>query len=164
MSLTQRDANQIIQHTHDEEHNANRVFLVNGLNLDTKEISSTLGKTLQDVIGKINFNPQPIGSPALAPSIQTIEVPVIVKQYEMIEKPVYIHETKIVEIEKPVIVEVVKYIEIEKQILVKEQLIVEIKVPEIIREYEKIPFLAKLAVFGFLGMSLLTNIILLIKK
>ena len=164
MKLTQRDANQIIQHSHDEEHNANRVMLVNGLNIDAKEISSQIAMGLSDVIGKINFSPTPFGSSALLPSIQTIEIPVIVKQYEMIEKPIYISEVKIIEIEKPIIVETIRYIEIEKQIVVKEQLIVEIKVPEIIQQYEKIPLWVKISLIAFLGISLLTNLMLLIRK
>lgn len=155
MKLTQRDTNQIIQHTHDEDHNANRVILVNGLNIDSEQIANSIG----NAIGKLNFNASQADT-----TVKTIEVPVIVKEYETIyiDRPVI--ETKIIEVEKPIYVETLKIIEIEKPIVVKEQLIVEIKVPEIIKQYESIPLWIKLSFILLLGTSLLTNIIMLIKK
>lgn len=155
MKLTQRDTNQIIQHTHDEDLNANRVVLVNELNIDSDKIANSIG----NAIGKINFS-----APQNNVSIKSIEVPVIVKEYETIyiDRPVI--ETKLIEIEKPIYLEVLKIIEIEKPIVVKEQLIVEIKVPEIIKQYESIPLWMKLSFGLLLGISLLMNILMLIKK
>lgn len=165
-NLTQRDTDQIFKHSHDEKLNANRVTIVDGIKIDTSNIEHAITSAFG------NLKMLEIKAPAFpsdfytqkSKDIQVIEVPVIVKEYETIEKPVYISEVRVIEVEKPIIIETVKYIEIEKQIVVKEQLIVEIKIPEIIRQYEKIPIWVKISLAAFLGTSLLTNIILLIRK
>lgn len=165
MKLTQLDHNQIVKQAYDEEANANRVYLVNGLNLDTKAISDSL----VNAIGNIEFagrtNPNTFVTNTT--EYKTLEIPttVIVKEPQIIyvDRPVV--ETKFVEVEKPVMVETVKFIEIEKQIVVREQQIVEIKIPEIIKQYDnnESKFI-KLAFVILMGISLLTNLFLIIKK
>lgn len=162
--ITQLDSDQIVKYSFDEEHKANRVILVNGLSIDSDKISNSIANSLNESLKKVNFNSNAKSNHPV--EIKTIEVPIIVKEYEVIqiEKPVVVFETKIVEIERPIIIEQPKIIEIEKQIVVKEQQIIEIKIPEIIRQYEPIPLWMKVSLVLFLGISILTNIILLIKK
>lgn len=150
--LTMRDANQIIQHTHDEQLNANRVVLVgNSIDVDSDKIANSVG----NAISKLNFN-----YPQQTP-IQIVEVPIIVKEQEIVYVDRVVVETKFIEIEKPIYLETQKIIEIEKQIVVKEQLIV--KVPEFITKFEPIPLWMKVSFALFLGLSLIINLISVIK-
>lgn len=162
MKLTQLDSSQISRQVFDEESNANRVYLVNGLNIDTKAISDSL----VNAIGNIEFlgrtNPDTFVTNTT--EYRTLEVPTIIKEPQIIyvDRPVI--ETKIVEVEKPIIIENVKIIEIEKQIIVTEQKIVEVKIPEIIKQYTSEPLWVKLTFVVLMGISLLMNFILILKK
>jgi hypothetical protein len=155
MRLTQRDTDQIIKHTHDEQLNASRVVLVNGIDVDSDKIANAMG----DAIGKLNFN-QPSTN---VPSFHNIEVPVIVKEYQpiYIDRPVV--EIKIVEIEKPVIVEKIQVVEIEKQLIVYKPEIVRVEIPVIITKYEPIPKWVKVSFIVFLGLLIINMFSTLLK-
>lgn len=157
MKLTQLDNNQILKHSFDEDKNALRMHLADGIQLDTSNIESAIKNAFSD----IKLPQVPL---TMSPSIQKIEVPVIVKEYEIIEKPVIIQEVKVIEVEKPIIIEQLRIVEIEKQIVVIQQQIVEVKVQEFIKQYEPIPSWIKYSVILFLAMSVLTNLIMLFKK
>lgn len=156
MKLTQRDPHQIVQHTHDEEHNATRVIFAQGLQLDTSNIESAIKDAFQHIkMPASTFDASPLLS---IPNIQTISIPTIVTEYKTIEVPVFVDRIQYVD--RNVYIEVPKIIEIEKQTIVKEQLITEVKIPMIIKEYVNIPLWFKLAV----GASILTNLLLMFKK
>ena len=158
MTLTMRDPNQITQHTHDEEHNATRVILAQGIQLDTSNIESAL----KEAFSNMKMPEYPSSSISAVPSIQVVEVPVIVKEQEIVYVDRIVVETRVVEIEKPIYLETLKIVEIEKQIIVEKQLYV--KVPEFITKYEPIPSWMKVSFALFLGLSLVINILSMLLK
>jgi hypothetical protein len=119
---TLRDANQIVSAEHYEEHNAKRVYIVNGEmpTINVPEIK----------IPEIKL-----------PEMQKIEVPVIVKevQIEKIEVPVIVKEIEIKEVQSQVVV-VDKQLQIERvEIPVVQKEIEVIEKPVIITQYKDLP-------------------------
>lgn len=161
-NLSQLDVNQIKTRTFDAENDAERVVLVGeNLSIDSDKIIDAIKQGIKDIklqVPDIIFPEQKsqelIEKHIFIPKIETVEIPVILKEieYREIEKPIYIE--KIVTIEKPVYI--TEYKEIEKQVIVKEIEIREVKVE---RHY---PFILKLTavcqvvlMFGILLINLL---------
>ena len=143
--ITQRDHNQIVSYEHNEDFNAKRVYVVNGLSefisKEDKKIEPTIIKEVQ---------------------IQTIEVPVIIKQTEIreVEKPIIIYQEKIEIIEVPKIIYETK--EIVKEVI-KQVPIIQTKVETIekpIYIYKDTEKLVKAAI----ALQLLLTIVLMLKK
>lgn len=88
--------------------------------------------------------------------IREIKVPEIVKQYEIlkVEVPVIVKETeiKIIEIEKPIIITEIKVIEIEKPVIVKEIQVITEKVSEMPMIAKVCMVVQALAIVGILLM------------
>lgn len=161
-NITQMDPSQITRKLYDEKRNSTAVHIVDGLSINTESIEKAIKDAFKDV--KIETQ-APIANMLPSP-VQFKEIPVIIKETELqyIDRPIVVYETKIVEIEKPIIVTEIKVVEIEKQIVVKEQQIIEIKVPEIIKQYETIPLWFKVSFGLSFLLSLITNVLLIIKK
>lgn len=137
--ITHRDSTQVNIYEHDQEKDAKRVIIVGG---EMPKFDIALPEQ----------------------KIQTIEVPVIVKelqfkevdriiiqkelQIEKVEIPVIIQKTEVITIEKPVIVKEIEFKEVEKQVIVYRT------------EYKD---LTKW-VSALLAIQVLTSIILLLKK
>lgn len=143
-NISMLDAEQMGRQEHDGQHDAKRVIIVGG---DGSQIAESIKQSLKDlkievsqdkVIEAIHAIKMPefskeYGSPALTPSptpeirIERIEIPTIIKEIEYrtleVEKPVYITETKTIEI--PVVVPEVRIIEVEKQVVVVEPKIID---------------------------------------
>lgn len=118
--ISQLDNNQISKLVFDEENEAQRVVIVSGnvpdvkVDVDPSSITNAIMKGLEGF--KVDQASVP-WSPSL---IQTVEVPVIVKEtvIERIEVPVIVKEIEYREIKVPF--ETIKTIEIEKPIFIKQ--------------------------------------------
>jgi hypothetical protein len=145
--LTQLDVNQIHTRVYDEDAEAQRVIVING-NFPNNNNESSSGSI----------------------KIETIEVPVIIKDLEIkeVDKIITIPELKIIEVQKVLQdtkTEVIR-VEVPQIIIQKEVQIIEVEKPIIIREVQnvtipefKFPEWVKYAI----GAYLLMNLGLLIK-
>lgn len=123
LKLTQLDTNQITQRKFDEENDAERVVVVGqNLSVDSDKIARAIKESLKEI--KIttpdwpinnSFMPIEIEKHTFIPKIETIEVPIILKEieYREIEKPIYIE--KIVTVEKPIIIKEIEFREIVRE-------------------------------------------------
>lgn len=118
--LTQLDNSQISKMVFDEENDAQRVIIVSGevpdvtVSVDPKAITDAIIKGLESFKGETKTT-------VASSTVQTIEVPVIVKEIviERIEVPVIVKEIEYREIKVPF--ETIRTVEIEKPIIIKEQ-------------------------------------------
>ena len=125
-----RDVHEIHQNEHSEDHNARRVFIVGGANLDISIDESKLVNAVKEGLQNIEIKQQS-GSQStefVLPEIKfpefkiiEIEKQVFVPQIEtkIIEVPKIVTEIKVIEIEKPIITEIIKTIEIEKPVVIE---------------------------------------------
>jgi hypothetical protein len=127
--ITNLDVNQITRYTFDEEHQATRVVITGAelgdiqVSMDTEKMETLLGDIKSGMEADRN-KPLATTVPETKTVIQTIEVPVILK------------ETEIVKIEQQVIVKEIEYREIEKPIIVMQTEIIKIEVPVIQKEVQ----------------------------
>jgi hypothetical protein len=140
MSLTNRDPHQITQFEHDNENNAKRVVVVGQeINIDSAKIAESLEKALSNI--KVDLSQ---GSSNKEVQIQVVEiekqvfVPQI--QYEKVEVPVIVKETQIVEVEKIIYID--RMIRVEVPVIVKEIEIREFNSPS---EAPGTPMIVKIA-------------------
>lgn len=116
MKLTQRDHNQIVAHEHNEEFNAKRVYVVND---------------------QVQSDKTPI---QVHCNFERIEVPTIIKEYELkeIEKTIFLTEkdVQIHRIEIPVIIKEIEFRDIVREITLVEKEIERIEVPVIVKEIQ----------------------------
>ncbi len=119
-----RDPNQIVQYSHDEEYNAQRVTIVGG----DFGLADALKEGLKDLkieipTSKQTFEwPMTVEKEVLVKQYETLQIPQIIKEQEIkiVEVPKVIYETKFIEIEKPIIIKEVEIKVIEQQVIVKE--------------------------------------------
>lgn len=115
-----RDNLEMNQHEHDEGLNAKRVVVVGqgelDLDVDTEKITEALTEAMKGF--KIDMSNQPRTS-----EIKIVEIPtqVFVPQVEtkIVEVPVVVKETQVIEVEKPILTESVKIVEVEKPITIE---------------------------------------------
>lgn len=125
-----RDSHEIMQHEHSEVHNAKKVYLVGGANLDISIDETKFIDAVKEGLKNIEIKQQS-GSQVTEftmpeiklPEIQVVEIEkqVFVPQIEtkIIEVPKIVTEIKVVEIEKPIITEVIKTVEVEKPVFIE---------------------------------------------
>ena len=116
MNKSQRDPNQIMQYTHDEDQNAQRVTIVGG----DFGIAQAVKDSLKDLKLELPKQPEffPIEKEVIVKEYATLTVPQIIKEPQIIEVPKIVYETKIIEIEKPIVTTEIKIVE--RQVIVKE--------------------------------------------
>lgn len=114
ITLTSLDASQIPKYTYDEETRSVRVSIVNS------DAMSNLPKVYNNT------------------DIKTIEVPVIIKEFQEIEKQVIVKEQEIKVITVPEVIREIEYREIEKPIIIEKIQIVKVEVPVITKEIQVI--------------------------
>ena len=100
----------------DVEKQARRVTVVDGIQLNVDSITMPEMKFPEQQVIKVpeiirESQVHQVNVPVIIKETQVIEVPKIITEYKMIEVPVVIREVQVVEIEKPVIVTEVKVIE-----------------------------------------------------
>jgi hypothetical protein len=136
IKLTGLDSKEIPRYTYDEDKNAQRVVLVGDFG-----IAESIKESLKDL--KIDLPTPQIHDTHRAPEIvekyipgpvQTIEVPVIVRETQFKDVPVIIKETEYKEISVPTIVKETEFRDV--PVLIKETEIRTIEVPTIIKEIE----------------------------
>ena len=144
--LTDIDKDQLPKYTYSQKHNAQRVIMVGGENI---QIEAKFPE---------NFN--------MEPKIIHVEKPVIVKEIELreVEKPVIIEREKISFVDRPVIVKEIEVREIVKEVPVYLERIVEVEKPVIIEKEKFIEFpkwlklvfiLQSIAMFGIFVLKLI---------
>ncbi len=109
--ITNLDPNQIVQRTYDEENNAQRFILV----------GSGLPETIRSIASPVQ-NLTTI-------DVKEIHIPEIIREVQTIEVPIIIREVEIKEVQVPVIVKEIEIKTIEVPVIVKE-----IEIKEVIRE------------------------------
>lgn len=135
--LSPYDVEQCARYKFDDDLKADRVFVVNSPEIKLSDL-------------KVESN------------IQTIEVPVIIKEtvIERIEIPVIVKEQVIERVEIPTVTEIVKIVEVPKVVIQHE--IKEVQVPLIIKDLEKFPLWLKVCLltqsFALIGL-LVVNVI-----
>ncbi len=126
IKLTQLDANQIPRYSYDEENRAVRVSIVNG----TSDFQAPVQKIQQAGASRIEY--------ITVPTVERIEVPVIIKELELktIEIPVISVKTEVQIVEVPFYIREIEYktIEIEKPVYITE--IKTVEIPLIVKEKE----------------------------
>ena len=140
------DYNQVVMHMFDQEYDAQRVNIVNG----GAQLAESIKDSLKDMKFEVDQDKvieaiKTIKLEQPAPQIQyivqkeyeKIEIPTIVKEFDIkeIQVPVIVTETKTIEI--PVIVPEVRIVEIEKPIIVTEIKIVEVEKQVVVKEYKE---------------------------
>jgi hypothetical protein len=106
--LTSLDFNQYTRREHEENYDAKRVFLVGGkdinVSIDNEKIANSIKESLKNQL------------------IQTIEIPVIIKEieYKVIEVPVIVKEIEYKTIEKPIVIkEIIREKENDNSLFIK---------------------------------------------
>lgn len=115
-----RDPNQIVQYSHDEKNNAQRVMVVGG--------DFGLADAIKEGLKDLKFQQPEFPKffqdekEVIVKQYEVLEVPRIIKEQEIkiIEVPKVIFETKLIEIDKPFIVKETEVKVIEQQIIVRE--------------------------------------------
>lgn len=142
-SISHKDPNQIAQYEHDDAIGAKRVVIVGG------------------IIPEFKIN---VPQASVAPTIQTIEIPTIVKELEIreIEKQVVVKEIQYQEIQVPFIQTEIKVIEVPKYITHTEVKTVEVPVILTQVEYREkdLPLWLKICI----AAQILSTISLLLKS
>lgn len=153
VKLTELDSNSIPRYTYEEDLRANRVKIVGSdsiqVNIDTKPLEDAITRSL-GLSQKVDYNTSYRHEIKDPPELQKIEVPIIIKEYEIktieIEKPVYITKTEYVEV--PVIVKQTDIIEIEKPIIIVQKEIKNINLLLILNLLAIISIIAKIFIKG----------------
>ncbi len=122
-----RDPNQIVQYSHDEDQNAQRVVLVGGDFGIAEAVKESLKDFKIDLISQPSapqFWPNEIEKEVIVKEYVTLTVPQIIKEQEFkvieTERLVTIIEPRIIEIEKPILIKETEVKVIEQQVIIKE--------------------------------------------
>lgn len=118
MKRSDLDQYQMDNRTFDDEKDAWRVSIVDGITLTADSINLPEQKVIEVPVIVKEAEIHQINVPVIVKEVQIerVEVPVVVKETVYVDKLVVVPEIKIVEIEKPVIIKEIEYKIIEKLI------------------------------------------------
>ena len=152
---SQRDWQQTLVYSHDEDSNSTRVSIVAGSDL-LNGLSEGITKALSDVKIEVPQNSQ---------GVQVIEIPKIITETKIEQVPVIVKEIEYREIQVPIVIKEFEVKEVEKIVIVPQVEFIEkpIIIEKIVEKDSNNRFLNKILIVQTIGLILL-SLILLLKK
>ena len=150
-NFTNRDPDQTIKYEHDESTNSKRVTVTNVHGLREGIIESLKGLKIEFPQEKLEKDLQ----------VQTISIPTIIKETQLVEVIKYLPQIQIERVEVPVIIKETEIKYIDRPFIVESVKVIEIEKPVVITEFKDLPkgIFLSLGIFLTLNLGLLITLI-----